>query len=275
MPKTENEELNEHLENVKKTGSHAKQTDFHDNIDSRNENEKKRSSPIEKPQKGRGLRFLDSVAKNGSFIKKALKATGIGLAVGFGLALLFPPLGIAVMAISAIAGVAAIGGKVAYSYAKAKEENRNHKESTEPKAEILREIVKELMEEKLSKDKEETQQQEKKNGSKDDLKKNGETFTGGTIRKVEDVTENVIKNERSNNQKLSFDSTVNNKEVNNSHEVRKSAINTNESGLAMFTRPLNSPNPNIKQAATASKPKVQQKETQSAGKNMGMRRNTL
>ncbi|MDR4951000.1 hypothetical protein REB14_02240 [Chryseobacterium sp. ES2] len=238
MPKTENEELNEHLENVKKTGSHAKQTDFHDNIDSRNENEKKRSSPIEKPQKGRGLRFLDSVAKNGSFIKKALKATGIGLAVGFGLALLFPPLGIAVMAISAIAGVAAIGGKVAYSYAKAKEENRNHKESTEPKAEILREIVKELMEEKLSKDKEETQQQEKKNGSKDDLKQYNET--------------------------------------DNRREAGKSAIkNTNESGLAMFTKPLNSPNPDMKQSAAASKPKVQQKETQSTGKNMGMRRNTM
>lgn len=274
MHQSENEKLYRHLENIKRTSSHTKQTDSHENIDFISENANTPSSQIEKPEKGRGLRFLDSIAKNGSFIKKALKSTGIGLAVGLGLALLFPPLGIAVMAISSIAGVAAIGGKVAYSYAKSNAESRENNNS-EPKAEILREIVKELMEEKLSKNKEETQQQEKKNGSKDDLEKNGEKFTGSTIRKVEDLTENVIKNERSNNQKLSFDSTVNNREVDNSYEVRKSAINTNESGLAMFTIPLNSPNPNIKQAATTSKPKVQKKETQSAGKDMGMRRNTL
>ncbi|MCP1299640.1 hypothetical protein NK356_10715 [Chryseobacterium sp. S0630] len=238
MVQSENEKLDGHYKNIKKNSSHTKQTDMHENTDFINENAKTDSSQIEKPKKGRGLRFLDSIAENGSFIKKALKSTGIGLAVGLGLALLFPPLGIAVMAISAIAGVAAIGGKVAYSYAKSNAESRKNNEITEPKAEILREIVKELMEEKLSNNKEETQTQEKKNSSKEDLKQNSET--------------------------------------DNRREIRKSVIkNTNKSGLAMFTKPLNSPNPNIKQDASPSKSKVQQKEAQTASRSTGLRRNTL
>ncbi|MEJ5049339.1 hypothetical protein WH221_05835 [Chryseobacterium culicis] len=210
------------------TSSNAKQ----ENTDFIDENTKTGSSEIEKPQKGKGIRFLDSIVESGSFIKQALKSTAIGVAAGFAFSLLFPPLGIAIMAISAIAGVAAIGTKVAYSYAKTKAENSSPKESTETKAEILREITRTLMEEKLSKNKEEIKQQEKKNGIK-------------------------------------------NGEADNSRELRKSVINTNESGLAVFTKPLNSLNPDIKQNATASKSKTQQKETQSAQKNTGMRRNTL
>lgn len=207
MPKTETEELHERLEKVKKAPSNAKQhIHLKENTDSVNESEKTRTSHIVSFQKGRSLRFLNSIAGNNSFIIKTLKSTTIGLAVGLALSLLFPPLGIAILAISAMASIAAIGAKIAYTYAKTKGENNDNK------------------------DKEEIKQQDKKNSIANESKQNIEALK--------------------------------NIETKNSHEVRKSAINANEFDLKVFTKPLNSSNPNIKREATASKPKAQQ-ETQS------------
>ncbi|MCC3217668.1 hypothetical protein LIV57_20600 [Chryseobacterium sp. X308] len=267
MPQTEAEELHKRLE--KETHAHAQQKHLNENTDLKNENKKKDIPLTEESRKRRGL--LNSVSENASFIKKTLKTTAIGLAAGFALGLLFPPLGIAVMAISAIAGAIAVGAKVSNSYDKTKAKNTYSEENTDAKVEILREIVRELMEEKLSKDKEEIKQQDKKNGIEDDSKQNIETLTGNSRRKAENITGNVIKNATDNDPKLPFDSRTKNAGTDHS---RKSATHTNESRLAMFTKPLNRLNPDIKQHAQASKPKVQQ-ETQSISKNMGMRRNTL
>ncbi|WP_223605530.1 hypothetical protein [Chryseobacterium sp. OSA05B] len=273
MPQKETEELHERLEKMKKTNSNAKQTDWQENTDFINKNGKTSSSQRENPQKGKGLRFLDAIMENGSFIKKALKSTAIGLVAGFALALLFPPLGIAIMAISAIAGIAAIGAKVAHNYNKTKAENNYNKENTETKAEIFTEIIRELKEEKFSK-KEQMKQQEKNNGIEDDLEQNIEILTGSTRKKVrEDITENMIKIGMEKGQKLSFDSIVRNVGTDHSLELRKSVIkNTNESGLTVFTKPLNSPDPNIKRDAKAPQSKAQ-KEMQSVNRNMGITRN--
>lgn len=146
------------------------------------------------------------IEKSDSFIKKAVKFTAIGIVVGLAISLLFPPLGVAIMAISAIAGVAAIGAKVAHSYTNTKEENSYNKESTENKTKILRDIVRELMGKKLSK--EEIKQHEEKNDIRDDSKQNIKTFTGVTRKKVEDTIGNVIKKGMINDQKLPFDSML-------------------------------------------------------------------
>lgn len=264
MPEIKTEELYDRLKIGEKTDSNSRHTDF------QKKNEKTVTSPIEKPLKGKGLRFFDSIMESGPFVQKAVKFTAIGAAIGFALALLFPPLGIAVMTISAIVGVTTIGAKVTHSYTNTKAENIYNTDNTETRSKIRSDVVRELRDEKLSK--EEIKQQQKKNGIKDDSKQNIETFTKGTRRTVEDTIGNAIKNRRINDQKLSFNSMVKDGWADISCEVRRSAINTNESRLAMFTEPLNSLNPNIKQYVTASKPKAQQKEAQSANQNMTMRR---
>lgn len=267
MPQREAEELHKRLE--KEAHAHAQQKNLNENTDLKNENEKKDIPPTEESRKGRG--FLNSVSKNASFIKKSLKYSAIGLAAGFAVGLFFPPLGIAVMAISAIAGSITIGTKITHSFNNSKPDKIYTQENTETKAEILREIVRELMEEKLSKDKEEIKQHDKKNGIEDNLKQDIERLTGGPERKTENTTGNGIENRMVRDQKLPFDTNAKNVGTGNR---RKSTTHTDESRLAMFTKPLNRLNPDIKQHAQASKPKVQQ-ETQSISKNMGMRRNTL
>ncbi|MGE8512002.1 MAG: hypothetical protein ACN6N7_04815, partial [Chryseobacterium culicis] len=152
MPQTETEteELHERPDKAKKTHSHIQQTDRHENTDFKNENSKTTTSPVEKPKKERA-NFPDSIMAKGSSIKKTLKTTALGLAAGFALGMLFPPLGLAVMAISAIAGAIAIGVKVKQIYNKTKAYNRTrpensyNEEHTEAKSEILREIVRELV----------------------------------------------------------------------------------------------------------------------------------
>lgn len=276
MPQTETEELHERLEKAKNNRSHTQQTNKHESTDFKNKNAETDTSPVEKPKKGKA-NFLHSIMANGSSIKGTLKTTAIGLAAGFALGMLFPPLGLALMAISAIAGAFAIGAKVKQVYDKTKEYNRTrpensyNEEHTEAKAEILREIVRELMKEKLSQDKEESKQQDKKNGVEADSQHNIETLTGSTRKKAEHTPENGIKKGVDNDPKLPFDSRT--KNTGTDHN-RKPATPMNESRMARFTQPLNSPNPGIKRANTTSKSKAQQ-ETQSAHKNMGMRRNTL
>ncbi|SIR72457.1 MULTISPECIES: hypothetical protein [unclassified Chryseobacterium] len=208
MPYKETEELHEHFE--------EEQTHLQENTDFLNENTNATDVPIEKNKEGKGLRFLNSIGESGSFIKKTLKPTAIGIVAGFALSLLFPPLGIAVMAISAIAGGAAIGAKVADSYAKTKDENNYTKENSETKDEVHREIMREQMEESLLKDKGNFEQQDK----------------------------------------------------------NKSSANTNESELAMYTKPLNVLNPNIIRETSALPPKAQQ-EKHSVNKNVGIRHNIL
>ncbi len=270
MPQTETEGLHERPEKAKKTHSHTQQTDEHEN------NAKTGTSQVETPKKGRAD-FPDSIMAKGPSIKKTLKTTALGLAAGFALGMLFPPLGLAVMAISAIAGAIAIGVKVKQIYDKTKAYNRTrpensyNEEHTEAKSEILREIVQELMKEKLSQDKEESKQQDKKNGVEEDSQHNMETLAGSTRKKAEHIPENGIKKGVDNAPKLSFNSRTKNAGTDHS---RKPSTPMNESRMAMFTQPLNSPHPNIKRGNTASKPKAQ-RETQSAHKNMGMRRNTL
>lgn len=272
MPQTETEELHERLEKAKKNRSHTQQADRHESTDFKNKNAETDTSPVEKQKKGRA-NFPNSIMADGSSIKSTLKTTAIGLAAGFALGMLFPPLGIAVMAIAAIAGTIAIGAKVKQIYDKTKEYNRTRPENsyneqhTEAKSEILREIVWELMKEKLSQDKEEGKQQDKKNGVEEDSQHNIETLAGSTRKKAEHTPENGIKKGMDNDPKLPFDSRT--KNTGTDHN-RKSATHMNESRMAMFTQPLNSPNPNIKRGNTTSKSKVQQ-ETQSTHKNMGMR----
>ncbi|MDR4894330.1 MULTISPECIES: hypothetical protein [unclassified Chryseobacterium] len=276
MPQTETEELHERPEKAKNNRSHTQQTDKHESTDFKNKNAETDTSPVEKPKKGKA-NFLHSIMANGSSIKGTLKTTAIGLAAGFALGMLFPPLGLAVMAISAIAGVIAIGVKVKQIYNKTKAYNRTrpensyNEEHTEAKSEILREIVRELVKEKLSQDKEESKQQDKKNGVEEDFQHNMETLAGSTRKKAEHIPENGIKKGVDNDPKLSFNSRT--KNAGTDHN-RKPSTPMNESRMAMFTQPLNSPHPNIKRGNTASKPKAQ-RETQSVHKNMGMRRNTL
>lgn len=238
MPQTETEELYNRLDNLKETNSNSKQADLQDNSDFIQKNVNTGTSQIQKPIKERGLQFFDSLKGSGVFVKKDIKNTMIGIGIGFVIAMLFPPVGIAVMAVSTIVGATVIGTKLT-RHSNTKAENNYPKEKTG----ILSNIIKELMGEKFSKEK----QQEKKNGIKEDFKQNTETFTGGISRKVENG--NVIKNDGANN----------------SHEAIKSMLN-NGSKLAMFTKPLNSLNPNIKLDNIVPNPKVQQKGIQSVNK---------
>ncbi|THV57560.1 hypothetical protein [Chryseobacterium candidae] len=163
MYNTEIEELNKHFDEEKI--DLQEQQRYFQNTDLINENKDTDDVLIEKNEEEKRLRILNTIGESSSFIQKSLKPISIGLAAGFALSILFPPLGIAVMAISAIAGVSAIGAKVSYSYAKTKDENNYTKENSETKAEVLREIMSEQMEESLSEDNRNVEQRNKNNSS--------------------------------------------------------------------------------------------------------------
>ena len=220
-----------------------KQATFQKNADFINGSIKLDASKMEKPLKSRGMFFLDSMMKSSPFIQKAVKYTAIGIALGFALALLFPPLGIVIMATSVVAGATVAGAKAVHGYANAKEKNNYNRE---------------LMEQKLTK--EEIQQPEKEMDNKDS-KQGIETLIENPRKEVEN---SIIKRRMVNDLRLPFSPMIDNNMAKNSDEV-KNSIENNNSRLAMFRKPLNSLI-NTKSDATYSSPKqdIQQKQTQSA-----------
>lgn len=262
MSKIETQELYDRLKNEKKIESNSKYANL--------QNKKAVFPPIENSLKVRGLRFLDSIMDSGPFLQKTVKFTGIGATIGLALSILFPPLGIAVMTVSALAGITMIGAKVAHSYINTKGGNIDNRESNETKTKILNSIVKELMEEKLSKA--EIKHEGKKNGIKEDSNQSNKNHTEHSKR----IVENTRKNRSGNDYKLPFNSYIKEDGTDISSKVTESAINANEYRLRMFNKPLISFNSNIKQDdVTTSKLKKQQKETQNAKENIKIRSSKL
>ncbi len=165
MPRTENKELYRQLENVKKTDSNIKQQDFYENIRGMKKSTTTDIPLPEKSTKAKSLRLLDSLRENGTAVQKTVKFTGTGLAAGLAMSLLFPPAGIALMMLSVITGITAIGAKVAHSYTHPKAEKSSDKKASEAGAII-----------------EHINRQEKKDIRKDDVKQHTE-ISANTDRK--------------------------------------------------------------------------------------------
>lgn len=143
-------ELYDLLNSVINTSSNTEQENSKNSTDSIKKDEKAGISETP-PLKGKGLLFLDSIMENSPFIQNVVKFTAVGAAMGYVLSSFFPPLGIAIMVISAIGSIVAIGAKAAQHYGSTKAENSYNKELTETKDKILSDILRELLGKKLSK----------------------------------------------------------------------------------------------------------------------------
>lgn len=82
-------------------------------------------------------------------IHKAAKFAAIGLVIGLGASILFPPFGIAIIAISAIVSATGIAAKLAHTYLNMKREGMYSKGGIETNGETLSEIFRDLIVNKL------------------------------------------------------------------------------------------------------------------------------